>query len=163
MEIQGFPLYMIYPDGTVFTRIRRRFLKQAVTKDGYHRVGLCRDGKRKMCKVHGLVAIHYIPNSDNKLEVDHINQDKSDNRLENLRWVTKSENQQNTGKRIDNTSGHKNISYHKKSDGWQFVKSINGKTYTKLFRTKIEALVYKFCFILRHKQLQERHQIESPS
>ena len=157
MEIECFPRYLIYPDGTVFTRIRRRFLKQTVTKDGYHRVGLCRDGKQKMFSVHRLVAIHYIPNPDNKCQVDHINQDKSDNRIENLRWVTSSENNQNKGIMITNTSGHKNICYHKHSDRWQFRKEINNVKYQKYFRTKIEAIVYKFCFILTHKQLQERH------
>ena len=151
MEIECFPRYLIYPDGTVFTRIRRRFLKQTVTKDGYHRVGLCRDGKQKMFSVHRLVAIHYIPNPDNKPEVDHINKNTHDNRIENLRWVTSSENQQNTGKRVTNKSGHKSISYDKANDRWKFNKRINGKRYRKYFRTKIEAIVYKFCFILSRK------------
>ena len=157
MEIECFPRYLIYPDGTVFTRIRRRFLKQTVTKDGYHRVGLCRDGKQKMFSVHRLVAIHFIPNPDNKPEVDHINQNTHDNRLENLRWVTALENGQNKGKNKNNKSGHKNICYHKAKNRWQFEKRVNGKKYQKYFRTKIEAIVYKFCFILTHKQLQERH------
>tara|TARA_R110000796_G_scaffold242742_1_gene364997 strand:- start:77 stop:553 length:477 start_codon:yes stop_codon:yes gene_type:complete len=157
MEIQSFPLYMVYPDGTVFTRIRRKFLKQNVNQGGYHRVCLSRDGKQKMFCVHRLVGEAFIPNPDNKPELDHINQDKSDNRIENLRWVTSSENNQNKGIMITNTSGHKNICYHKHSDRWQFRKEINNVKYQKYFRTKIEAIVYKFCFILTHKQLQERH------
>ena len=163
MEIEGFPLYMIYPDGTAFTRIRRRFLKHVLDKDGYHRISLCRDGKHNTFLIHRLVAIHFIANPDNKPEVDHINKNTDDNRIENLRWVTKSENNQNKGKNKSNTSGHKYISYHKQRDIWVFNKRINGKRYNKCFRTKIEAIVYKFCFILRHKQFQERHQIESPS
>ena len=153
MEIQGYPLYMIYPDGTVFTRIRRKFLKQGVNQGGYHRVCLCRDGKPKGFCVHRLVGEAFIPNPDNKPELDHINQDKSDNRIENLRWVTKSENCQNKGTNITNTSGHKNISYQKRQNIWKFKKTINKKIYHKFFRTKIEALCYKFCFILRRKQL----------
>ena len=165
MEIEGFRgLYMIYPDGGIWSNYGKgKFLKQTIHKKGYHRVGLYRDGKQKRFSVHRLVAQAFIPNPDNKPEVDHINQDKSDNRLENLRWVTSSENNQNKGKDITNTSGHKNIIYHKQRDIWKFDKTINKKRYHKYFRTKIEALVYKFCFILRHKQFQERHQIESPS
>ena len=155
MEIQGHPLYIVYPDGTVFTRIRRIFLKQAVSKSGYHRVCLYRDGKQKKFSVHRLVAQAFIPNPDNKPFIDHINRNTHDNRVENLRWVTALENSQNQGKYKSNTSGHKNICYHKGIDRWQFDKKINNVKYQKYFRTKTEAIVYKFCFILRHKRLQE--------
>ena len=151
MEIEGHPLYMIYPDGTAYTRIRRRFLKQTVSNRGYHRVGLSRDGKRKHYSVHRLVAEAFIPNPDNKPEVDHINQVRFDNRVENLRWVTSLENGQNKGTNKLNTSGHKNIIYQKRTTRWKFEKRVNKKRYHKHFRTKIEALVYKFCFILKSR------------
>ena len=153
MEIQGYPNYLIYQDGRIWShaRLPGRFLKHAVNQKGYHRVCLCRDGKKKHFSVHRLVAIHFIANPDNKPEVDHINQNTHDNRLENLRWATKSENGQNTGNYKCNTSGHKCIIYHKGVDRWKFDKRINKKIYLKYFRTKIEAIVYKFCFILCRK------------
>ena len=153
MEIQGYPNYLIYQDGRIWSNYGKGgFLKQGVYKGGYHRVGLCREyGKRKHFSVHRLVAIHFIANPDNKPEVDHINKNTHDNRIENLRWVTSLENGQNKGNYKCNTSGHKCISYHKQSDRWQFDKMINGKTYRKCFRTKIDAICYKFCFILSRK------------
>ena len=51
--------------------------------------------KQKRLYVHRLVAETFIDNPHRYSEVDHINQDKLDNRGENLRWVSKSENQQN--------------------------------------------------------------------
>ena len=157
MEIEDYPNYLIYPDGRIWSNLRKgRFLKHNVQKNGYHQVGLQRDAKQKRLSVHRLVAQTFIPNPDNKPEVDHINQNTHDNRMENLRWVTKSENGQNQGKRITNKSGHKNISYHKQSARWEFQKRINGKTYQKCLETKIEALCYKFCFILINQQRKRR-------
>ena len=153
MEIEGYPNYLIYPEGRIWSKKGKgRFLKPATQKNGYRRVCLSRDKKPKMFLVHRLVAQAFIPNPDNKPEVDHINNNPHDNRLENLRWVTKSENGQNQGKRITNKSGHKNICYDKWIDRWQFSKTINRKIYRKIFRTKIDAIVYKFCFILINQQ-----------
>lgn len=69
-----------------------KILSQSNDKDGYLLVGLYRDGKVKTCKVHRVVAETYIPNPDCKPEVNHINGNKKDNRVENLEWVTRSEN-----------------------------------------------------------------------
>lgn len=44
--------------------------------------------------IHRLVAMSFLPNPNNKPEVDHINRNKADNRVENLRWVTTKENAQ---------------------------------------------------------------------
>ena len=78
--------------------------------------------------------------------MDHINRDRSDNRVENLRWVTSSENQQNTGMPNTNKSGHKNICYHKFGDRWAFKKTINGKLTRKYFKTLEEAIEFKNSF-----------------
>ena len=59
---------------------------------GYERIGLCMDGVIKYYFIHRLVASAFIPNADNKPEVNHINGIKNDNRVENLEWVTISEN-----------------------------------------------------------------------
>ena len=59
---------------------------------GYAKVNLNKNGVATVGYVARLVAMHFIPNPDNKREVNHINGDKTDNRVQNLEWVTPSEN-----------------------------------------------------------------------
>jgi hypothetical protein len=147
MEIQNFNNYLIYPNGKVYSKKTKRYLKHQTDKYRYKKVSLCKDGKPKTHIVHRLVALHYIPNPENKREVDHINRDRKDNRVQNLRWVTSSENQQNTGKQKNNTSGIKNISYNKTYDNWRYKKVYRGKLCRKYFKTLKEALCYKYIYI----------------
>lgn len=60
---------------------------------GYVTVCLCKENKKKYFSVHRLVATAFIPNLDRKPEVNHKNGNRSDNRVENLEWVTRSENE----------------------------------------------------------------------
>ncbi|MBC7383468.1 MAG: HNH endonuclease [Bacteroidia bacterium] len=61
-------------------------------KDNYLRVSLCKDKKTKNYNIQRLVAIQFIPNPENKPEVDHIDCNKQNNRVDNLRWCTGREN-----------------------------------------------------------------------
>jgi len=142
MEVVGYPNYLIYPDGKVYNQKFKRYLKMRDCK-GYHRVVLYNNNQSKSLQVHRLVALHYIPNPDNKPCVDHINRNKKDNRKENLRWATISENGQNTDKLSTNTTGYKNITYHKRDERYQYGKTINKIYHTKYFKTLEEAIEYK--------------------
>lgn len=81
---------------------------------GYMRVCLVKNKKPKCVPVHRIVAETFIPNPENKPVIDHINGNRTDNRVENLRWVTHSENSQNTkygsrrwnSKRVKDNCGH---------------------------------------------------------
>lgn len=59
---------------------------------GYLYVGLCKDGKRKFYYVHRLVCEAFIENPQNFSEVNHINENKQDNRVENLEWCSRDQN-----------------------------------------------------------------------
>lgn len=78
-----------------YLRVRGRIKQQAVSCWGYWLVSLSANGVNKYHSVHRLVAQAFVPNPENKPDIDHINTIKTDNRAENLRWVTKKENSNN--------------------------------------------------------------------
>jgi len=143
MEINNYPNYLIYDDGRIYSKKRKRFMKPNTNNRGYLRVGLLNNGKRKFYSVHRLVAEHYIPNPHNKPQVDHTDRNKLNNDISNLRWATISENQQNTGKPITNTSGIKNICYGNRDHLYQYKKTYRGVVYQKYSKSKARVLWYK--------------------
>lgn len=72
-----------------------RIMKPRDNSKGYHFVGLYKNGVIKTPTVHRLVAEAFIPNPDNKPEIDHLNTNRKDNRVENLMWATSKENNNN--------------------------------------------------------------------
>lgn len=94
-DIEGYEgLYQISNEGNVRNTRNNKLLHQADLR-GYKRVGLSKNNKVFWKQVHRLVANAFIENPHNKPQVDHINTIRDDNRVENLRWATISENNLN--------------------------------------------------------------------
>ena len=74
---------------------KEKILKNIKRREGYLMVILTKNGKRRGFLVHRLVAEAFIPNPEGKPCIDHINTIRNDNRIENLRWVTYKENNNN--------------------------------------------------------------------
>lgn len=97
-DIKGYEgLYMISNLGRIksinyHNENREELMKLITVNGGYLKIGLYKNGKHKRYFVHRLVAEAFIPNTDNKPHIDHINTLRSDNRVENLRWCTRQEN-----------------------------------------------------------------------
>jgi len=90
IKIEEFNNYSISNLGNVKNDKTGRILKTYTKPSGYKQVQL---GRKTIPQyIHRLVAKAFIPNDDNKPQVNHKNGDKSDNRVENLEWVTASEN-----------------------------------------------------------------------
>lgn len=92
--IDGHPEYMISNLGRVKSTKRKNDIILSTSKknNGYLQVTLFTNDLGHYISIHRLVGLHFIPNPDNKPQIDHINNNKEDNRVENLRWVTSSEN-----------------------------------------------------------------------
>ena len=80
--------YYISDYGDIFSIYKNKIINPYITKHSYYRIGL-KDNKKYL--IHRLVAETFIPNPENKPQVNHINGNKQDNRVENLEWIKKAE------------------------------------------------------------------------
>ena len=100
-EIEGFNgMYLISNKGRVksYKQRKEKILTTHKTHGNYIIVDLSSKGKSKSYRLHRLVAKAFIPNVDDKPDVNHIDGDKSNNCSENLEWCTKSENMQHASR-----------------------------------------------------------------
>lgn len=97
--------YLVSNDGQIFSFHQNRILMGKLSRQGYMRVCLCKNGFHKNEAIHRIVAKAFIPNPDNKPTVNHINEIKTDNRVENLEWATVAE-QNVHGTRIARAVAH---------------------------------------------------------
>ena len=108
----------------------------------------------KIEQLHRIIFSFYYGISLNILgHIDHINQNKKDNRISNLRLATSSENNLNKSIGKTNTSGEKNICFITRDKLWRTRITINGKQTQKYFKTKEEAIEYRNEFYKSHPEI----------
>jgi hypothetical protein len=133
MEIIGFPNYTISNDGVIMSRNKE--MKHGMTKTGYHQIGLRNGKQQQRFYVHRLVYQHYGKDFDPTLTVDHINRNKDDNHIENLRMATHTEQKYNSIRQNKYGRG-----VCKQGNRYQALITINKKTnYLGSFKTIEEA------------------------
>lgn len=138
-DILGYEgLYKISNTGKVINcKTNKQMAVSANNIGGYYRIGLTKDRKRKQFSLHRLIAIAFIPNPENKPCIDHINTIRTDNRVENLKWCTRHENQMNpiTRKNLrrDFTETHRK----------KISESLKGKPHSKEHNEKVSLAMSK--------------------
>lgn len=96
-DIKGYEgWYKISKNGEIWSCRYKIIMTNNINELGYHKIMLTNNEKKRTHHtISRLLALQYIPNPENKPEVDHINRNPSDNRLCNLRWFTRIENANN--------------------------------------------------------------------
>ncbi len=126
-NLKGFEeLYRINLQGEIYSNYFNKIMSSTNEK-GYLRISLSKNGERKSYRIHRLLAIQYIPNPNNLPEIDHIDRNKLNNKLLNLRWCDRITNANNKGncialmteeqkqKRIDDLREYKRVWAEKKA------------------------------------------------
>ena len=129
LRMKDFPDYLACSDGSIVSckNEKVRTLKPSKNKGGYYVVGLTVNAKTKTHYVHKLIAmafLHHKPNG-HKLVVDHIDNDKSNNRLDNLQIITNREN--NSKDKKLGSSKYIGVSFCKTRNKWKSAIYIMGK------------------------------------
>lgn len=137
--IEGYDTYWVSDSGEVKNSDyygKERLFSQQMFK-GYKRVCLTKDGKKKYHFVHRLVAQAFIPNPDNKPEIDHIDGNPENNSVTNLKWATREENLANvvyTRRQSDAQTGR-----HLSEDTKQKIREANiGKKHSEETKQKMK-------------------------
>jgi len=139
--IPDFSDYMVSDFGTMKSLKfgKERILKPAPDKDGYLQVVLYKNGKGKTLKVHQLMMItfkNYIPNGMN-IVIDHENNIKTDNRLDNFQVISQ---RKNCSKDKKGSSKYNGVSWHKRDKKFQSRIYVNGKRkHLGYFNNEIDA------------------------
>lgn len=112
-------------------------------------VNLYKNGKNKIKKIHRIVAENFIPNPENKPEVNHIDGNKQNNKVDNLEWVTKSENVKHRFSTLNQQPYRK---YVDENIDWNTKEGIN--KYSRLYYQKNKEKILEYQRQWRNKKEQ---------
>ena len=125
--IKGFENYSISNFGRIRNNLTGRILRPGKNSKGYYNVNLCKDKKQYNKNIHRLVGEAFIHNPNTKKCIDHIDNNRLNNNVNNLRWVSYQENSFNSLISVNNTSNCKGVCFDKKSNKWRAMIGYNGK------------------------------------
>ena len=140
ITIQGFPKYEVSNMGNVRNVKTQRILKHATSSNGYYVLPLSNENGRKIFYIHRLIAIHFVANPNNYEYIDHIDNNKQNNAINNLRWCNRQQNNQNKTKQSNTSSKYKGVTWDKSISKWKAQIMKDGKNkHLGLFDTEREA------------------------
>ena len=144
LDIPNFPKYKLNKKtNKVFSFRNIKYMKTKLDRYGYYVVYLYNEIKHRPYVLHRIIYSAHNPTEDiSLLQIDHINCDKTNNNIDNLRTATNSQNQHNKPTQKNNTLGYKNIR-ETKYNTFRITIEKNKKTYNKTLPTLEEAIIWR--------------------
>ena len=129
LPIKDYPNYEVSICGSVRNFTTKRILKPGLSTNGYYSIVLCKNNIHKTHYIHHLVCKTFIPNVGNKKCIDHVDSNRLNNTISNLRWASHQDNNRNRQLSSKNTSGIKGVDWYKQTKKWRAQIKINNKCF----------------------------------
>jgi hypothetical protein len=144
-------LYMVSNHGLVKSiKCNREKILKPFNVNGYNGISFMKDGVKKIKLIHQVVAMAFLNHeaNDRSIVVDHKDNDKRNNHVDNLQILS---NRDNSRKGLETYSNYKGVSFRKKDSKWTAQIKVNGKLkYLGAFKTEIEAKDRYEDFVIQH-------------
>lgn len=149
-NINGFEQYQVSSLGNIKNK-GGKLKSVQTTKNGYSQVLLWIGHKAKGVFIHRMVAEAFIPNPENKTDVNHIDGNKANNRVENLEWCTRSENLRHAYKNNLRVASNQKLTL----DEVKEIKLNQDKLSRKELAKKFNVSYWTICDIFQNKSFRE--------
>ncbi len=142
-NIEGYSNYMVSDQGFVMNKKTLRILQASTDTHGYHKVDLYEDKVKKTHKIHTLVARAHVDNPNGYTCVDHVDHDRTNNYVTNLRWCSPTQNGMNKSKQSSICSSiYKGVSWKTPNNKWRAQIRVDGKLkHIGLFDSEVQAAI----------------------
>ena len=155
--------YSINENGVIINDKTRRVLKQKVNKRGYAYVTISINGKLKDISIHRAVAETFIPNPENKPQVNHIDGDKLNNNVNNLEWCSAKDNMKHAVEnKLWDYAGTKNCKSKLSKESLEEIKALNSQGFSsRKIADKFNVSKTAILYLLNGKTYKEEFKVLS--
>ena len=131
--VNNYEDYVIFSTGKVYSKKHKKFIKPHISNQGYLRIEISKNNNPKKYFVHRLIAEHFIENLYNLPSIDHIDRNKLNNDISNLRWSSRTLQNINKNIQKNNKTGTIGVYFHKIKNIYRAIWRVDGKKFSKSF------------------------------
>lgn len=155
--ITNYPRYSISNLGNIKNNKTNKYMMPALGSHGYLNITLSDKGNKKTFTLHKLLGLYFIPNPYNYKCIDHIDRNKLNNNISNLRWVSYTQNNQNASLCKNNKTGVQGVSYDARTSSYRAYYSENNNQKVKSFSINKYSNAKNMAIEYRYKMIKQNY------